>query len=400
MRMKRSPNDQRAARHSGRPSSDAAPSPRPGRRRHAKLAVALAAFFTTAVAVALIVLGGGASSDTRSVMATLLVVAVAFFYLRSVAASAAVERMAREKEALLGITLDEARTDQLTNLGNRRALARDLAARSPIRPAATSCCWRFSTWTASSSTTTPTATRRATRCSHASPPASPPRPTATPAAPTAWAATSSASLRARAPTPPRRCSAPRRRAQEAGEGWHVGCSHGAAWIPSEAATVSEALQARRRAHVRAARRAAHRPAGRSTDALLQVISEQNVFLDEHVERVAALAGRSPRRSACPSTRRTGSASPRGCTTSARRRSRTRSSTSPARSTSDEWEFMRRHTADRRAHRARRAGAGADRAADPLEPRALRRRRLPRRARGRARSRSARGSSPSATPTTR
>ena len=49
-------------------------------------------------------------------------------------------------------------------------------------------------------------------------------------------------------------------------------------------------------------------------------------------------------------------------------------------TDDEWEFVHRHTADRRADPARGAGARARRGRRPLEPRALRRHGLSRRAR--------------------
>ena len=78
--------------------------------------------------------------------------------------------------------------------------------------------------------------------------------------------------------------------EDGGEGWHIGCSHGAAWIPSEAATESLALKL-------ADDRMYANKAGRSStsrqvsDALLQVITEQNASLDEHVERVSEMAGR-------------------------------------------------------------------------------------------------------------
>jgi two-component system, cell cycle response regulator len=76
--------------------------------------------------------------------------------------------------------------------------------------------------------------------------------------------------------------------EESGEGWRVGCSHGAAWIPSDARTESHALAlADERMYAdKAGRSSASRQV---TDALLQVISEQNADLDEHVERVSGLA---------------------------------------------------------------------------------------------------------------
>jgi diguanylate cyclase (GGDEF)-like protein len=57
----------------------------------------------------------------------LLLLAFAYFYFRSLAAREVVERLAHEKESLLGLSREEARTDPLTHLGNRRALASDLA---------------------------------------------------------------------------------------------------------------------------------------------------------------------------------------------------------------------------------------------------------------------------------
>lgn len=58
----------------------------------------------------------------------LLLLAFGYFYFRSLAAREVVERLAREKETLLELSREEARTDPLTQLGNRRALASDLEA--------------------------------------------------------------------------------------------------------------------------------------------------------------------------------------------------------------------------------------------------------------------------------
>jgi len=58
---------------------------------------------------------------------SLLLLAFTFFYFRSAQAREAVERLVGEKESLLGVSQNEARTDALTNLANRRALADDLA---------------------------------------------------------------------------------------------------------------------------------------------------------------------------------------------------------------------------------------------------------------------------------
>ena len=99
----------------------------------------------------------------------------------------------RENVAMLRASRDEALTDALTGLGNRRALARELEhGRSGARPPRSRSCSRSSTSTASSTTTTPSATRPATRCSSASARSLRGLPRRPRHAPSGWAATSSA----------------------------------------------------------------------------------------------------------------------------------------------------------------------------------------------------------------
>jgi two-component system cell cycle response regulator len=75
---------------------------------------------------------------------------------------------------------------------------------------------------------------------------------------------------------------------DSGEGWQIGCSHGAAWIPSEAVDQSDALRlADQRMYANKRTRASARR--QLTDVLLQVITEQRTDLDAHVEHVASLA---------------------------------------------------------------------------------------------------------------
>ena len=215
--------------------------------------------------------------------------AAGLFYRRSVAATRAVERMVREKEALLGISRDEARTDPLTNLGNRRALASDLASAiadatgghelllaildldgfkqyndSYGHAAGDSLLQRLAGRLAA---VAEECSGRAYRlggdefCIFA---------------------------RTSPDVAERMLDAACAALQEDGEGWQVGCSQGAAWIPSKAATVSGALKlADERMYASKMGRAS--ASRQVSDALLAVMNEQSVFLDEHVERVAELA---------------------------------------------------------------------------------------------------------------
>jgi diguanylate cyclase (GGDEF)-like protein len=73
-----------------------------------------------------------------------------------------------------------------------------------------------------------------------------------------------------------------------GDGWNIDCSYGAAWLPSEARTGSDALLiADRRMYANKANRSS--PSRQLTDVLLQVLSEQDEHLDKHVSNVSALA---------------------------------------------------------------------------------------------------------------
>jgi diguanylate cyclase (GGDEF)-like protein len=219
----------------------------------------------------------------------LLLAAFAYFYLRSASAREAVERLAREKEVLLGVSRVEARTDALTDLPNRRALASDLASAiaQPSGPhelllamfdldgfkqyndsfghgAGDALLGRLGARLAEAVEHTGAAYRMGgdefcilARCS--------------------------------ADSAERLLDDTLAALQESGEGWQVGCSQGAAWIPTEAVTASQALKlADERMYANKAGRAS---AGKQvTDALLQVISEQDAHLDDHFKRVSELAG--------------------------------------------------------------------------------------------------------------
>jgi diguanylate cyclase (GGDEF)-like protein len=75
---------------------------------------------------------------------------------------------------------------------------------------------------------------------------------------------------------------------DTGEGWHVGCSWGLAWIPSEATGSGEALRlADDRMYAYKTSRAT---AGtQAAAALIQVLIERDVDLSTHISRVARLA---------------------------------------------------------------------------------------------------------------
>jgi diguanylate cyclase (GGDEF)-like protein len=74
-----------------------------------------------------------------------------------------------------------------------------------------------------------------------------------------------------------------------GEGWQIGCSHGAVWVPSEADTPGEAL---RMADTRMyANKSSRSSAGRQVaDALLQVARERDEGQSASVGQVAELSG--------------------------------------------------------------------------------------------------------------
>ena len=243
-------------------------------------------------AVVWVLVGRSVSSrEEQTAAAMLLLVATAgFFHRRSVTAGRTVERMAREKEALLGISRDEARTDPLTDLGNRRALASDLASAIAEPPGGHELLlaildldgFKQYNDTYGHAAGDALLQRLAVRLS---------------AAATAYSGCAyrmggdefCVFARTSPDLAEQMLDATSAALQEDGEGWHVGCSQGAAWIPSEAVTVSEALKlADERMYAnKTGRSSASRQV---TDALLAVMSEQNVFLDEHVERVAELAG--------------------------------------------------------------------------------------------------------------
>ena len=143
----------------------------------------------------------------------------------------------RQNVGMLRASRDEALTDALTGLGNRRALTRAL---DEALPDGHRTCSRSSTSTASSTTTTPSATRPATSCSRGSAPAWSASSTAA-AGRSGWAATSSACCSGGDDADTLVEGAARSLSAE-GEGYWVGCSYGFIRLPDEAADSDSAMR--------------------------------------------------------------------------------------------------------------------------------------------------------------
>ena len=217
-------------------------------------------------------------------------------------------------------------------------------------------------------------------------------------APTGWAATSSACSSRRRGERARTVAARVARAVRHGEGFAIGASRGAVRCRSRRRPRRGAAH-RRPAHVRAEGRGRTRPAGSRPRSSCRCSRSATRRSATHLDDVAALCEAVARRSAWPTRSCTPLLQAARCTTSARRRSRR----DPRQARPARRRGVGVHApahADRRAHPVGGAGAGRGGAARPLEPRALGRQRLPGRPRAATRSRSARGSSPSATPSTR
>jgi len=220
----------------------------------------------------------------------LLLLAFSFFYFRSVAAREVVERLAGENEALLGVSRDEARTDALTELGNRRALSRDLAATIAEPPGSRELLlvmldldgFKQYNDTFGHSAGDALLQRLGGRLSVV----------ATQHAGSAYRMGGDEFCllaRCRPDAAEQLLDETVGALQDDGDGWHIGCSQGAAWLPSEAANENDALNlADERMYAnKAGRSSASRQV---TDALLQVITEQNASLDEHIELTAECSG--------------------------------------------------------------------------------------------------------------
>jgi diguanylate cyclase (GGDEF)-like protein len=221
----------------------------------------------------------------------LLLAAFSYFYFRSVAASDAVRRLAGDKETMLAVSRGEARTDALTGLRNRRALTSDLASavsESSLSEELLLVMFDLDGFKQYNDTFGHPAGDALLRRLGG-------RLAVAATGHSGWAYRMGGDeFCVLAPCVPDRAEQLLDETisalEESGEAWHIGCSHGAVWIPSEAATESVALKlADERLYANKASRSS--TSRQVTDALLQVITEQNASLDEHVERVADMAAR-------------------------------------------------------------------------------------------------------------
>jgi diguanylate cyclase (GGDEF)-like protein len=210
----------------------------------------------------------------------MLLLAFAYFYFRATGAREAVERLARQNESLLGVSRVEARTDALTGLGNRRALTSDLASaiadhsseRELLLMMFDLDSFKQYNDTFGHAAGDALLRRLGGRLAEAS---------AQLGSAYRMGGDEFCMLARCAPEMAEQLLDDSVSAlEQSGEGWHVGCSHGAVWIPSEADTESRALKlADERMYAnKASRSSASRQA---TDVLLQVIAEQDADLDRH-----------------------------------------------------------------------------------------------------------------------
>ena len=211
-----------------------------------------------------------------------------FFYRRATSARLVAEGLVAENGRLLARSRDEAITDPLTGLGNRRAFKRDLEAVLPMvtptrellvgmfdldgfkqyndtfgHPAGDALLSRLSTRLQEETSQVATAYRMG-----------------------------GDEFCLIAQTDPEQeqglLEAAVSALSDRGDGWEVGCSWGVAWMPSEAAGASQALRlADERMYAQKASRAT--ASHQTTAALVQVLAERDADLGAHISQVAHLS---------------------------------------------------------------------------------------------------------------
>ena len=227
-----------------------------------------------------------------------LFVVFGFFYRRATSARSVAEGLVAENERLLERSRDEAITDPLTGLGNRRAFKRALETIMPTitptrellvgmfdldgfkqyndtfgHPAGDALLSRLSTRLQEETSQVATAYRMG-----------------------------GDEFCLIAQTDPDQEQGLMQAAVSAltdrGDGWEVGCSWGVAWMPSEAAGASQALRlADERMYAQKASRAT--ASHQTTAALVQVLAERDTDLGAHISQVARLSIATARRLRLP-----------------------------------------------------------------------------------------------------
>jgi diguanylate cyclase (GGDEF)-like protein len=211
----------------------------------------------------------------------LLLLAFALFYRRA-------RRLAAENARLLVASMDEAITDPLTGLGNRRAFKRDLGEVLPgvdVRDELMVGMFDLDGFKQYNDTFGHGAgdallARLAGRLNA----------TATGTATAYRMGGDEFCLLARATTAEseRLVRAALTALSDEGEGWQVGCSWGLAWMPSEATGASDALRlADERMYAQKGSRAT--VGAQTAAALVQVLIERDIDLSNHISRVAELS---------------------------------------------------------------------------------------------------------------
>jgi diguanylate cyclase (GGDEF)-like protein len=225
--------------------------------------------------------------EGSGVVIALLFLAFALFHQLSASARAASERLAAENGHLLYASREEALSDALTGLGNRRAMIADLsAAVDPTHPQPTILVLfdldGFKAY--NDGFGHPAGDALLELLGHRL------QRAVAPEGATAYRMGGDEfCILAPADDPGRVVWAAWSALSERGEGFEVGCSYGVAEIPEEAASVEAALRvADRRLYED---KASGRPSGehQSADMLLALIDERGAGLREHAEGVARLA---------------------------------------------------------------------------------------------------------------
>jgi diguanylate cyclase (GGDEF)-like protein len=221
----------------------------------------------------------------------LLLMAFALVFRSSFRARAVAERLAGDNARLAAVNREEALTDALTGLRNRRALIADLEA---ARPGATLTLALFDldgfkhyNDTFGHPAGDELLSRLGGRLSEAAPPGA-----------TAYRMGGDEFCVLATADDPGLIERAAAALSEDGDAFQIGCSYGSALIPAEASSAQEALglaDQRMYAH-KSGRSSASR---QTTDVLLKVLSERSADLREHMDGVAALAERTAQRWGLP-----------------------------------------------------------------------------------------------------